>query len=186
MKKERTGCTAGVLEQQIPVFPSQSLQVTSESHSLVMLVKLAKTRLLLPDNIFSGLQQHKLCLKAWLSCWLDLLIKWYDQSGTDRFRPAQIYTGSVLVLTWTFELQCIFIQSLADWHQLSHLMTKRIPAEVATPHYFSSFFKLFRKLHSHANYIYLKIFHTLKQVRSIQGCQMVELQWRYSIKKVLY
>lgn len=41
-------------------------------------------------------------------------------------------------------------------------MTKSITAEVATPPHFSSFFKLFRKLHSHANYIYFKIFHTLK------------------------
>lgn len=64
-------------------------------------------------------------------------------------------------------------------------MTKSITAEVATPQHFSSFSKLFRKLHSHANYIFLKIFHTFKQGRSIQGCQMVELQWRYSIHKVL-
>jgi len=56
-------------------------------------------------------------------------------------------------------------------------MTKNITAEVAAPQHFSNVFKLFVKLHSHGDYdIYLKIFHILNQVRSIQGCEIIELK----------
>jgi len=62
-----------------------------------MLARLAQTRLQVLDRISSGLQQHKLFLKAWLDCQLVLLLKWYDQTGTGRFRAVGIHTDSVLV-----------------------------------------------------------------------------------------
>lgn len=94
-----------------------------------MPVELPQTGLQVLDNISSGLRQHKLCLKAWLSCWLVLLQKWYDQSGTDRFRPAEMYTNSVLVLTWNFQLDT-YVFSL--WQTNNYLMTKSITAKRPT------------------------------------------------------